>query len=144
MSIKTELNKVTENKAVIKDLQAANKVLLANAYKHITQLVNDKRESDKVYKEAKKATLIKLIKAELDSKESVINTACNVMLLGLNLDNTLPLATINYITKLVSNKRISKAKVNKADKEALLKIVAAERVKDKTVTAEKLLGIKED
>ena len=128
---KNLLAAITADKEARKVLNARIKTNVADAFKEITQRIKAKRESDKVYKEATKATLIKLIKLELDSKEDVINTACNVMLLGLSLDNTLSLSTIKYTIKLVKDGRVSKAKVNKLDKEGMQALVKAEKAKDK-------------
>ena len=98
------------------------------------------RDEDKVYKDAKKSTLVKLIKTRLASKEHVVNTVCDVMILGLNIDNTISLSSMAFIVKCVNNGTFSKAKVNKADKPALETMITNQHKLNRIAIAKKLIG----
>lgn len=134
------LETITQNKIEIKSLIDTNTKLISEVLPLINQLITSKREENDTYKQAKKATLAKLIKVELDSKESVINTALNLVILGLNVDNTLSLSKINQIITLFNKKVLTKSYINKSDKEKLTKKLSEINKAHKIELATKLIN----
>lgn len=117
-TITTKLHTLTTNKVEIHNLQTINTNLISEILPLLNKEIKALKELP-IHKETKKATLAKIIKLDLDSKESVVNTALNLIILGINLDNTLPLSKINQVITLVNKKTITKNWVNKATKEQI-------------------------
>ncbi len=115
-NLSNKLHTITTNKAGIKTLQSSNIKLISEVLPLINKEVTTMRGENDTYKVAKKQTLAKLLKIRLDSKEGVINTALNLVILKLNVDNTLSIAKINQVIKLHKKGVLSKAWINKADK----------------------------
>jgi len=139
-SIHDKLESITDAKAVIKTKHDSIKQDVKDVIPMITDYVKKLREEDNIYKDAKKVTLVKLIKLRLASKEHVVNTICDVMILGLNIDNTLPLSSMAFIVKCVNNGSFTKAKVNKADKATLETMITNQHKANRLAIAKKLIG----
>ena len=136
----TTLEAITNNKVEIKSLINTNTKLISEVLPLINQMITTKREENDTYKQAKKQTLAKLVKIELDSKESVINTALNLVILGLNIDNTLSLSKINQLITLHNKGVITKSFINKSDKEKLTKKLSEINKAHKLEIATKLVN----
>jgi len=140
IEIFSKLDSITKDKEAIKTKHDNITQNVKDVIPMITAYVKKLREDDKVYKDAKKTTLVKLIKLRLGSKEHVVNTVCDVMILGLNIDNTLSLSSMAFVVKCVSNGSFSKAKVNKADKTTLETMITNQHKANRLAIAKKLIG----
>jgi len=114
------------NKEAIKALKADNQQLLAVALKSIGGLIKELKASHSNFSSLSKAKLANIVKLHLDTKDIAINVACELYILGLNIDNTLSIAMIKDVIKAVKDDdytSLTKSKVNKADKEKLTEYV---------------------
>ena len=117
-NLTNKLHTLTTNKVEIHNLQNTNTKLVSEILPLLNKEIKALKELP-IHSETKKATLAKIIKLDLDSKEPVVNTALNLIILGINLDNTLPLSKINQVITLVNKKTITKNWINKATKEQI-------------------------
>lgn len=138
-NIHTTLSHITKAKAVIKTKQTEVRADVKSVIPMINEYVKELRAEDALYSEAKKATLIKIIKARLSSKETVINTVCDILILGLNLDNSLTLTQLKATVKYIHSGVLSKTEVNKATKAELVKKLDVQKSKDAIARAKKLI-----
>ena len=138
MKSQTLLTTLTEKKVARNELNKEIKQVITEA---IGALLTDIKVMEDTIKEKFKAngqdyvnvnrgSVLKLIKATLDSKESVINTAFNIIELKLSIDyGNLSLSEINTIIKC--NKEgiegFSKATINKCSSDKLKDKVKAYR-----------------
>ncbi len=133
------LHTITENKAEVKKIQTDIKQDVKTVIPLINSYVKTMRDENVIYKNAKKATLVKLIKTRLDSKENVIAVMCDVLIEGINIDNSHSLAIIKYTVKNIKNGNFTKSQVNKADKAKLIKMCESQKAKDALERAKKLI-----
>ena len=138
-TLTNKLHTVTTNKAEIHTLQSANIKLISEVLPLINKEITTMRGENDTYKDAKKQTLAKLLKIRLDSKEGVINTALNLVILKLNVDNTLSLAKINQVIKLHKKDVLKRAWINKANKEKIEDYLKSYNLEQKIENAQKLL-----
>ena len=101
-----------------------------------------KLRDSKKYADTKFRALVKIVKTDLDSKEPLINTCLNIVAAGINIDYTLPVSKINQVITLLNKKVITKNWINKSDKDAITKKLAAINKANKLAAATKLVSAK--
>ncbi len=137
-----KLHQITAHKEDIK----LSKSQVTKAVKETITLINAQvkllKTEHPIYAKLPKKKLIALVKGRLDSTEQVINVTCNMMMLGLSIDNTLSLSTMAYLVKSVNNKTMSKSAINRGDKDALAKLIKDNKAKEAVIKAKKLIAKK--
>ena len=138
-NLTNKLHTLTTNKVEIKNLQNINTNLVSEVMPLVKEEIIKLRDSKK-YKDTKFRALAKIVKTDLDSKEPLINTCLNIVAAGINIDYTLPVSKINQVITLLNKKVITKNWINKADKEAIIKKLAAVNKAHKVELATKLIA----
>lgn len=137
-NLTNKLHTLTSNKVEIHNLQTINTKLISEVLPLLNTEIKALKELP-IHSETKKATLAKIVKLDLDSKEPIVNTALNIIILGLNIDNTLSLAKINQVITLLNKKVITKNWINKSTKEQIETKLKAINKANKLLSATKLV-----
>ncbi len=141
ISLHTRLDVITDLRAEIKERKENLTANIGTVYPMINAYVQELRKVDPITLKAKKSTLVGLIKKRLASKEPVINTACNVLILNLSLPKELSLTQINYVITMV-NSGTAKAKFNKKDAVTITALIKADKKVKAIIKAKALIGKK--
>jgi len=116
-TLKSNLHQITTNKVAIKELRETNKTLLSEVLKELNIVIKDMK-SNVTYKDCNKRQLATILKGQLDTKETVINVALNLIELNISVSPLHSLSALTDFIKGVKANKISKASLNKADFEA--------------------------
>jgi len=138
-NLNNKLHTLTTNKVEIHKLAAANTELIKDIFPLLIKEIKALKALP-IHKETKKATLAKIVKADLNTAEPIVNTALNLIILGLDINHDLPLGKINQVITLLNKKVITKNWINKATIEQInTKLTATNKAK-KLATAKKLVN----
>ncbi len=117
-NLTNKLHTLTTNKETIHTLATANTGLIKEIFPLLIKEIKAITELP-IKKETKKSTLAKIVKLDLDSKEPIINTGLNLIILGLDISHELPLSKINQLITLLNKKALTKNWINKATVEQI-------------------------
>lgn len=140
-SIKTKVTKYNNNAKKALELQKANRDLSKDIFSLALNLIADKQASDKTFAKASKKVVAKTLRLQGLQHKSV-SIALSVIELGLTLDKSLSVTTIQKVVTYINSKQLSKSKANKLNKEELIAEIKKLDKAKRIASAKKLLGTK--